>query len=522
MLRDSQNKIDKILYYLAIAIIFVGIALRIIVWLQNRDLIIDECNIARNLYEKGFAELSHALDYEQYAPPLFMWMLKLSAMAFGFSEQSLRLFPLLTGIAALFVFLAVLRQFMSFRSLWYPLILFATGHWFLRYSTELKQYMPDILITLSLTLLAIKTDIVHRKPLSFVMIWLVVGSIAVWSSMPAIFTLVAVGIYYLCVVIRGKQFKKIGLLVIPGLLWLAQFAFYFFTVLKDQVNSDYLQDFHMPFFLFGTPDDKGQWMHDWQVTTDILKHATGYGHYVFMFNFTLLLIGVGALIFKRNIKGLLVLVPIGIAFTLAVFNKFSLIPRVVLFLMPLMQLLVGYGLHVLLSAWPGKRASAAGPASILKAVYIVSILALPVWAVRSHNALGMITHPFVSEQATWGLQFLKDNKLPGDRLFVHNGGRPSYIYYTQMHPGKGQWKQLEGAKLLMWRPDYNGLCDSIAKNMTGNVGFYYTSIYPAELHQRKDDMDRHLQRVAIQEKWEGMSYTYIYKPGATADTTAAK
>ena len=113
VLQQRTNTFLKILIALVIA---GGIIARLVVYLQNRNLIIDEANVTRNLFERGFAQLLQPLSYEQYAPPVFLWIEKLNTILFGFSEYTLRLYPLLTGIAAIFVMLAILKRLTSIAS----------------------------------------------------------------------------------------------------------------------------------------------------------------------------------------------------------------------------------------------------------------------------------------------------------------------------------------------------------------------------------------------------------------------
>jgi hypothetical protein len=49
---DKQHVFFK---YIIAGIILAGAVVRIIVYLQNRNLIIDEANVTRNLYERSFA-----------------------------------------------------------------------------------------------------------------------------------------------------------------------------------------------------------------------------------------------------------------------------------------------------------------------------------------------------------------------------------------------------------------------------------------------------------------------------------
>src|SRR5690606_20568037 len=95
-----KTKTDKWMYWLVIALIAIGIILRLYVYFQNRNLIIDEANVARNIAERGFAALALPLDYAQYAPPVFLWITKFFTMLFGMGEMALRLYPLLCGIAS--------------------------------------------------------------------------------------------------------------------------------------------------------------------------------------------------------------------------------------------------------------------------------------------------------------------------------------------------------------------------------------------------------------------------------------
>jgi predicted membrane-bound mannosyltransferase len=109
------------------------------VYLQNRNLLLDEANVARNLFERDFTGLVKPLNYEQYAPPVFLWVEKLNAILFGFSEYALRLYPLLAGIASVFVMYALLKRLVPMSALWFPLLLFVATHMLIRYSSELRQ-----------------------------------------------------------------------------------------------------------------------------------------------------------------------------------------------------------------------------------------------------------------------------------------------------------------------------------------------------------------------------------------------
>ncbi|MEL6987995.1 MAG: hypothetical protein AAGK97_09200, partial [Bacteroidota bacterium] len=65
------------------AIIALGIFFRLYLFIQNRSLMIDEANLARNIVEKSGLEFFKVLDYQQYAPPLFLQIQKYFITLFG-------------------------------------------------------------------------------------------------------------------------------------------------------------------------------------------------------------------------------------------------------------------------------------------------------------------------------------------------------------------------------------------------------------------------------------------------------
>ncbi len=86
------------------AFVVFGCLLRIIRYAQNLPLWSDECFLAVNFIRRGYRELLRPLDNGQIAPPLYLWAERLVLDAAGFSEWSLRFFPLLCGLACVLLF----------------------------------------------------------------------------------------------------------------------------------------------------------------------------------------------------------------------------------------------------------------------------------------------------------------------------------------------------------------------------------------------------------------------------------
>lgn len=476
----KQQKTADIYKVLAICIILAGIVWRIAIYWQNRNLILDEANITRNLFERGFAGLVNPLSYEQYAPPVFLWIEKALAGLLGYGEKALRLYPLAAGIGSLLVMYALLKKLVTNGlAIIYPLFLMAVTHIFIRYSSEVKQYMPDVFIVLSLLCLALSVDIKTAKPAKFGLIWFVVGTVAIWGCMPSVFVLAGIGCYYGWGTIRDKDYRGFLRILSMSALWVAQFAIYYLLILKPQANSDYLQRFHQDNFLFATPDNPGEWMHNWEVFSALLKQFEGEWAQVLTLNTVLLVCGAIMLLIRNTAKGFLLLVPIAGLLFAAAFNQFSLLPRVALFSIPILLLIIAVGADMCI---------AAGRANVWKLAMAVILL----FGMGS-SLDSTLRKPWKYEELTSGLDFLKEKGLPGSNLYVYHSSGPAIKYYTTIHPDKAKWEQYKDADILQWSTLY----DSLAWQMryvwkAKTFGFIFTNATDEQRILRVSGISNHL------------------------------
>ncbi|RYD58734.1 MAG: hypothetical protein EOP56_03870 [Sphingobacteriales bacterium] len=496
--KTGAVKYGTVLKILAFAIMIIGVGLRLMVYLQNRNLILDEANVARNIFERGFSALVKPLSYEQYAPPIFLWILKLSAALFGYSEQVLRLYPIIAGIVALFLLYKVGKEIGGLRAVWYPLILFALAPILIRYSSELKQYVPDACITLLLVWAALRIDIVKTTTVRFIVSWVVIGSLAIWASMPSVFVLAGVGCYYGVICLQHKDYKRLLTIVVTSVLWVVQFSIYYFTILKPQISSSYLQNFHHYDFLFATPETSGEWMHNWVVFSRLIKQFSKAEFFV-QVNAWLMLLGIIMLLWKSPARGVLLFVPIGAVMIAAAFNQYSLLPRVALFTLPVLLLLILYGLSFLLY----RR-------SILINVAIL-LLVLPCVYLSISNGR---TEVYKYEQLTEGLDYLNRKQITGPYTYIHHASGPAFIYYTQIHPRRNDLKQFDETAILPWYVNYDSLAWQMRyvwKNEKP-VAFIYTNTSAEELAKRKNWLDNRIEEVGRLDREYIRVYVYDPKP----------
>lgn len=479
---------------LAGAIIVLGTVLRVVMFLYNRDLWIDEASVARNVYERSFAGLAAPLDHFQYAPPVYLWIVKFWSTILGYSEYALRLHSLISGIGSLFLLLLIARRITTTRAILYPLFLLATGFIFLQYATELKQYMSDMFIALLLVWLALRTSIETTKPSRFLLVWGVAGSVAIWASMPSVFVLAGVGAYYALTALNKRQAPTWLSLMAVGIIWVSQFLVYYFLILKPQIDSDYLQNYHNRFFLFATPSSATEWLHNKDVIERLLGVAGGTEWYGLAFNLLLVLVGVVMLVRRNMAQAGLLLVPVVCMLCAAMLNQYSLIPRLTLFSMPLLFIVMAVAVEYILS---------------MKAVVIKSVFyGIAICCAFSHQAIATLYRPYEAEEITRGLQFLKEQKIEGKDILVAVGANHAYLYYTQMHPAKEQWQSLGNATLMQTNSGF----DSLAKTIAGRKAFLYTIVF--DNYAGKKQLD---ETLTLTESFDTEGcHVYIYEPRVQA------
>ena len=84
-----------------LALMIVGLALRLTRYLLRFPLWEDEAMLSANLLDRGYAGLLQPLHYCQVAPTLFLWGQLTLVKLLGFNEYTLRLIPFLCGLASL-------------------------------------------------------------------------------------------------------------------------------------------------------------------------------------------------------------------------------------------------------------------------------------------------------------------------------------------------------------------------------------------------------------------------------------
>jgi hypothetical protein len=175
------------------ALIGLGLLIRTIRYLLNFPLWPDETYLAHNYLDRGYVDLLRALDYEQVAPLLYLWVQKSVVSIFGFSEYSLRLYAYLGSIASLFLFRHLAGRLLMGTAQLLAIGTFAVAYPLVRYAAEAKPYGSDMLATLLLLVLLIEWRLDRQRSRWF---WALAVAIpiAVLISYPAMFVVPAISL----------------------------------------------------------------------------------------------------------------------------------------------------------------------------------------------------------------------------------------------------------------------------------------------------------------------------------------
>ena len=408
---------ERFFFWTAVFIIVMGMALRVLMFTQNRSLFIDEASLSSQLIERPYSDLFKNLKY-QYAPPFFVVAVKFMTAIFGANEYALRLIPLLASLIGLVFFYRLCRQYLEDIYCLFPLFLFSFGMPVLRYATEVKQYSTDVLITISLLLLCAKW-----KPgdldIKTGIFWVMIGGFVVWFSMPGVFLLFGIGVYYLFEIYKNKSWTKAVYIIGPILFWLLNFGIYYYAIIRKDIGLENLEDYHGRFFLPLLPGSlaevhqfKNILLSFYQTAIGATTVAAGFG----------ILTSIWALVYlykNDRSRMLLFVLPILAAMLASGLKLYSLIPRLTLFFIPILILLIGIGKAELFKRSP----------KVLRYLLFVPVFIILI----NQKGYPYFYKRFQIEELRPVLYYIHKNWARGDGAFLHHEAEHAYVFYSQFH-----------------------------------------------------------------------------------------
>ncbi len=362
-----------------LAFVALGVLLRVARYLTNYPVWGDEASLALSFPRRGYLDLLLPLEYGQICPILFLWAELTAVKLFGFSELSLRLFPLICGVGSIFLFRHVACRVLKGPPLLMAVAIFAVSIHPIRHSAEVKPYATDLLVALGLLALAIEW---YYSPERSRWLWMMVGftPIALAASYPGVLVAGGIGLVLAPSVWNTRRRGPMIAFSAYLLMIAATFAVLFVGVTHRQQAGAVmgLQKYWADSF---PPLDSPVRLASWLISThagSMLAYPGGGSRGASSATLILVLIAAVVLWRRRHRTILFLMVmPMGLALAVAALRLYPYggQARIMQYIAPAICLMAGLGLSTLLECLPGAAGRAAlirGAALFLAAVGIVS------------------------------------------------------------------------------------------------------------------------------------------------------
>lgn len=397
------------------AVLSLGAFLRLIEYLGNRTLWLDEAMLALGIGRRGYQGLLAPLDYDQVAAPLFLWTVKTVSLIGGMGELALRIVPLAAGVMLPWVVWRMTRSLGGSAAGLIAAVLAAISVPLIYHSAELKPYGLDALASASVIVFTLRTREAPEHPNRW---WhlLLAGMVGLLLSIPLPLMLAGT----LAALLADSRVRAV-----PGfhrrLLGLAVVWAGWFGVLHGLIyrfaDTRYMQQYWAGTFLDPrAPDGPLRLYGAGMAILDPLPPIEG----IIPFRWCLLLLGAGTILLVRR-AGLSGALQIGLPFlALILASALGLYPigaRLLVFMAPALMAFVGVMLAEVLRMVRLGEPSAA----------IVGAMMIVVWG--GPEALENARHPQIREEGRLTSRHVARSAL-AEPVYVTPSGIPSWVYYT--------------------------------------------------------------------------------------------
>jgi hypothetical protein len=420
-----MQKIDSLLESKKLhwGIIFSGILFRIVEYLHNRSLYIDEArDTVVGILGRPFSDLLSPPPpiHMPTSLPGFIALEKFAIYLFGNGEYALRLFPLIAGILSVILFYYVAKQYIKPRGIPWALALFAILEPLIYYSSSAKPYSIDVAITLLLFSMAMHIHLSSgRLPLSRSIFYGIVGATVVWFSSPSVFILAGIGTCIFVFSLIRREWSRVGNLLIIYSLWLLSFTFCYLLFIRLLTNNEYFinafrgEELFMPLPPLTVSDLK------WYITRFFEVFGETAGFTLTGIAASFFIIGCATVFKEKREKFFMLISPILLALLASGLTLYPFKHRTVLFFVPVMILLISEGVEYVREK--------IGKNSLVIGIVLSTFLLF-------HPGLSAVYHlfnPETKDEMKPVLNYVKENWHDGDIIYLHYRAQPAFEYYRK-------------------------------------------------------------------------------------------
>jgi hypothetical protein len=417
----SKSSLKRIVPWI---IIYIGVLLRLIQYLFNRSLWLDEAFLATNFINKNLPDLLRApMDYTEsmIAPIGFMAITKAAITFWGNSDIILRLYPFVCSIISLLLFRKLAQSYVSQRAAIIALFLISVSGPLIYQASEFKPYSSDIAFTIVLLLLV---PYIEKSKLNIgkVLVLTVAGGLATWFSFPAPFLLAAVGCYLAFIYAREKQWNGVLGIVIVSTVWLLIFAIQYKIVVGKGVETSAVGQWLIEFWnrreaFMPNPFSKAGL--DWLSFSFARIFSNPSEWIIKEIPMILCLIGFIFMLIKRRRVLFILAFPIILAAIASHFRLYPFYGRMLFFLMPALFLSIGESIaQIPFQALKIKHFKVIG--TIIQIVLLVTLI-------------NYLPHFQTREELKPVLEYVQNQKREYDKIYLFFAAEPAFRYYSSFY-----------------------------------------------------------------------------------------
>jgi hypothetical protein len=397
------------------AVAAIGVLLRIAQFACNRSLWLNEAMLADNIVSRSARELWNPLAMIQVAPYGFLVLERAVVRAIGPTELALRLVPLLSGLLAMLVFVAVARRVSPPWTALLATALFALCWPLIYQSSEVKQYSTDVAVSMLLLWCGVRAvvDGPWREWRAAAVAAIGIG--AVWLSYPALLTAAGVGLVLILDAKHRQDADGRRDAVLIGVAWAVAalpVAVHSRSALSP-ADSAWMHGFWNDGFVPLVPRTRRDVLWLPHSIFDLYRSALGI-RFASIASI-LAIVGAWALWARQRMIFALLALPVGFALLASALRLYPLLSRVSLFLAPTALLAVAYGV-----TWLGGKIPRLGPAIAagLAGLLLLPLVSLPA-AFRADN-----------EDLRDVTQYVATHRRGDDPIFVYVMADAGFRYYA--------------------------------------------------------------------------------------------
>jgi hypothetical protein len=418
MIIKSTFQLDRFVIRL---IILSGITLSLIQFFSGRSILRDEAVLALSIINRSSLELFNPLDDKQVASMIFLQMEKLFSILLPHTDLGLRLFPLLCFFLALYFFYRLLTLlFSNTRTIIFALSIFVFNAFILRYATEVKQYMCDVLAISAIFYFLVKN---YRNEKSKFIVLGLAGVISIFLTSVAPIILFSAGFYLLLTQFSGGK-NNLKLVILQVVPWGIAFTFYYFLFIHNNENiANQVKSFSRVDGFVSINPFSTEFYHYLRLLINFdYKKVLPFGTISLVVLGVFIVAGIIALSKQKRFDLLfLTLLPVIMHLILSELKIYPIKPRLILYHVPLLIIIISFGYNQLM-----KLTSKNSKSAVYKGIKWV----LPILLIFSMFMFNEF--PWKGPEIKRSIEFIQERIKPNEKLFIHAAARKSFYYYKKI------------------------------------------------------------------------------------------